>query len=291
MVARSAEHVIAGIAFPEGLGWSADERALYCTGVQDASVWRIVGDEPALERIANLGGGTNNLVLASDGGCLVAQNGGVDSNPSMLATFPEMEPGPAIRPTSPGLVHVARDGNARYMLDAGVNAPNDVAVAGDGTLFFTDPGNPFLPERVTPRVMRLSPAGDLDVVAEGFGYCNGIVAEDESVLVTDHGGVVRVGFDGSRQWVARYEGGIDGLALDVEGRIYVAGQQDGVIRVFEADTQMDELHVTERGSVTNCCFGGSDLRDLYVADALAGAVSVFPALPTPGREVDVWPAV
>jgi sugar lactone lactonase YvrE len=289
-VPRTAETVTRGIAFPEGLAWSAGEQVLYCSGCQDACVYRLDPGAAVLERIADLGGGANNLVLAEEGGCLVTQNGGIDSNPGMLASFPQATPGPEIRPATPGLMYVAADGTAGYVLDRGLNAPNDIAVAADGRLFITDPGNPYSTVRVAPRVMILSPGHELSVFAVGFDYCNGIVVGDDAVYVTDHGGVIRLGFDGSREWAAAFEGGCDGLALDIEGRVYVTGQRDGNVRVFEAGLQIEELRVAGSACTTNCCFGGRDLRDLFVTEAVTGAIAVFTGMPTPGRAVQRWPA-
>lgn len=285
------ELVVGGIAFPEGLGWSAAEQTLLCSGVQEAAVHRIFPAEGRKELVVAFGaGGANNLVLASDGGCLVPQNGGVDANLVMPQNYPEMDPLPECIPTTPGLMHVSPDGEARYVLDSGVNAPNDVAAAPDGTLYFTDPGNPFLEVRATPRVMRLSTGGELSALAEGgFDYCNGIFVDGESVLVTDHGGVWRIGFDGSREWVVQFEGGVDGLALDVDGRMYVAGSSDGIVRIFEDAKLVETLRVADRGSITNCTFGGPELRDLYVTDAVAGTVSVFASMPSAGAPVHSWP--
>jgi gluconolactonase len=171
------------------------------------------------------------------------------------------------------------------VVDAGLNAPNDLAVAADGTLYLTDPGNPFLQTRLPARVVALSPNGRMRTLAEDFAYCNGIATGDGELFVTDHGGVIRIGFDGAREWAVKFEGGVDGLALDVDGRLYVCGQADGIIRVFDGAAQVDELRVGSRACVTNCCFGGPELRDLYVTDALAGAVLVFTGMPSPGRPV------
>jgi sugar lactone lactonase YvrE len=286
------EIVVSGIAFPEGLGWSASDQTLLCSGVQEAAVYRVFPKEGRKERIVAFGaGGANNLVLASDGGSLVAQNGGVDANLVMPQNYPEMDTLPECIPTTPGLMHLSPDGDARYVIDAGVNAPNDVAAAADGTLYFTDPGNPFFEVRATPRVMRLSTAGELSALAEGdFDYCNGIVVDGEGLLVTDHGGVWRIGFDGSREWAVQFEGGVDGIALDVDGRMYVAGSGDGIVRVFEDGTLVETLMVAERGLITNCSFGGPELRDLYVTDAVSGTVSVFASMPTAGAPVHPWPA-
>jgi sugar lactone lactonase YvrE len=54
------------------------------------------------------------------------------------------------------LISVAGDGTTSYILDEGINAPNDITVNAAGELLFTDPGNPFLTPRATPRVMRYS---------------------------------------------------------------------------------------------------------------------------------------
>jgi gluconolactonase len=291
-MAERAEIVVDGIAFPEGLGWFPDDQTLLCSGVQEARVYRIFPMDGRKELLVDLGaGGANNLVLTTDGGCLVSQNGGVDANLVMPSLYPEMGRLPEIRLTRPGLMLVTPDGEARYVIDSGVNAPNDLAAASDGTLYFTDPGNPFLEPRATPRVMRLSVDAELAALAEGFEYCNGIAVDDEGLLVTEHGGVLRIGFDGARDWAIRFEGGVDGLALDVDGRMYVAGSGDGIVRIVEDARVVETLQVTERGVITNCCFGGPELRSLFVTDAVSGRVSVFPDMPTPGAQVHSWPTV
>jgi sugar lactone lactonase YvrE len=290
-MAQLPEPVVDGIAFPEGLGWDAADDTLVVTGVQEAGVYRIDPVAASKRRLADLGsGGANNCVVMPGGRVLVAQNGGLDGNPGMLAEFPEMPPLPDIRPGRPGLMVVEGDGATRYVVDSGLNTPNDLAVAPDGTLYLTDPGNPFLPEseRAPRRVLALTPGGALRQLAEGFDYCNGIAIVDDGVLVTDHGGVIKLGWDGEREWVARYEGGIDGLALDANGLLYVAGQRDGVVRVFDGAELVETLVVGERASVTNCCFGGSDRRDLYVTDVVGWSIKVFPGMPTAGAPVHEW---
>jgi gluconolactonase len=286
----SPETVATGISFPEGLAWSAAEQALYCTGVQAATVHRIEVSSGSMRTLADLGGGANNLVLSSDGGCLVTQNGGIDSNAGLLSLFPEASAGPEIRPRQPGIARITVEGEVSYLLDHGVNAPNDLAVDDSGTIFFTDPGNPYAQDRGIPRVMRYGTDGNLECLAEGFDYCNGIVIDGGNVLVTDHGGVIRIDPDGRREWLAKFEGGVDGLALDADGRLYVTGQADGIIRIFDDGVAADALRVGRRACVTNCCFGGETLRDLFATDAVTGSVVVFSGMPTAGRPVNSWPA-
>ena len=90
-------------------------------------------------RIADLGGGANAALLATDGGFLVTQNGGIDFTRTGLYADP-----PPYRPVTPGLQRVAPDGAVTYVSDdverRGVYlAPNDLVAAADGTLWFTDP--------------------------------------------------------------------------------------------------------------------------------------------------------
>jgi gluconolactonase len=291
-MAKQPEIIVDGIAFPEGLGWSADEQTLLCSGVQEARIYRIFPIEGRKDLFVDLrAGGANNLVLSTDGGCLVSQNGGVGASAKSVLRrlYPEMGGLPETRVTTPGLMRVTPDGEVRYVIDSGVNAPNDLAAASDGTLYFTDPGNPFLEPRATPRVMRLSSDGELAALAEGFEYCNGIVVDAEGLLVTEHGGVLRIDFDGARDWAIKFEGGVDGLALDVDGRMYVAGSADGIVRIVEDGTVVETMQVAERGLITNCCFGGPDLRSLFVTDAVSGRVAVFPHMPTAGAPVHPWP--
>jgi sugar lactone lactonase YvrE len=200
-----------------------------------------------------------------------------------------MERFPAIETTTPALVYIAPDGDIRTILQTGVNAPNDITVDGSGDLVFTDPGNPFLEPRATPRVMRYSTASGLSVVAEDFAYCNGIFADGDSLLVTDHGGVLRLAPDASREWLVRYDdGNVDGVTVDSDGRIYVARQANGGVDVIEDGRVVEFLELPAPAMTTNVCFGGPDRSWLFVTDARQGAVSVFTDLPAAGAPVARW---
>jgi sugar lactone lactonase YvrE len=285
-----ADQLADGIAFPEGLAWDQASETLVCCSVQTATVYRIWPQERRKETVAELGrGGANNLTLATGGGIVVCQNGGVDAGPPMAARYPEMEPLPAaLEPGTPGLVYISPERELSYILDQGVNAPNDITVTGGGDLVFTDPGNPFHSPRVEPRLMRYSAGGGLSVIAEEFAYCNGVFADGESLLVTDHGGLLRFAPDGSREWVIEYDdGNIDGLTVDAEGRIYVTRQARGGVDVVEDGKVVEFLEVP--GSMTtNACFGGPSRTSLFVADARNGSVWVFADLPAPGAPVADW---
>jgi len=167
------------------------------------------------------------------------------------------------------------------------NSPNDVVVASDGAIWFTDPSyghlQGFRPEpMVGDFVYRHDPAtGQTAVVAEGFDKPNGIAfSPDERVLyVTDSGanqepgsyyvtrphhikafdvtGGTRLG--GERLFAVVTPGFPDGLKVDRDGRVY-ASSFSGV-QVFEPGGQLlGEIHLP--GAV-NFCFGGAD-RDLLL---------------------------
>ena len=105
-------------------------------------------------------------------------------------------------------------------------------------------------------------------------------------------GLQRVHPDGSREWVIETlgTGGGDGFCLDADGRFYVASTVEHGIRVVEPDgTIADFWPIEGKGLSTNCCFGGPDLRTLYVADAIPGGVVAFEGCPTPGLPLPTWP--
>ena len=65
----------------------------------------------------------------------------------------------------------------------------------------------------------------------------------------------------------RVEGGPDGLAVDAEGGIWVALYQAGAVQRYRPDGKPDARIDVPARAVTSLCFGGVDLRDLYVVSA------------------------
>jgi gluconolactonase len=65
----------------------------------------------------------------------------------------------------------------------------------------------------------------------------------------------------------RVEGGPDGLAVDAEGGIWVALYQAGAVQRYTPDGRPDRRIAVPAQAVTSLCFGGADLRDLYVVTA------------------------
>jgi sugar lactone lactonase YvrE len=150
---------------------------------------------------------------------------------------------------------------------------------------------------------RLARDGELRVLADGIAVSNGIGWSPDSTLMFYVDSMRRrvdvFDFDlelgrlaNRRLFVAidRDDGWPDGLAVDSLGHVWVALFGGGVVRRFAPDgTHERDVELPVR-QVTNCCFGGADLTDLFVTTAgvaaeagvrHAGAIFRFSA-PAPG---------
>jgi len=156
------------------------------------------------------------------------------------------------------------------------NSPNDIAIAADGTVYFTDPdyqkaaapgGQPVTGiyrvgtdgtvtlvdgSRKNPNGIALSPVGDVLYVNAGDGLlkaypiANGVPAQGRDLVK---------GLD-----VA------DGMTVDCHGNLYVTEHSAQRVRVFSP--QGKELAVIRvDANVTNAAFGGVDGKTLYLTGA------------------------
>jgi gluconolactonase len=167
-------------------------------------------------------------------------------------------------------------------------SPNDVVVASDGAVWFTDPSyghlQGFKPEpEVGDLVYRHDPAtGYTTAVADGFDKPNGIaLSPDERVLyVTDSGANQEPGsyyvdrphhvkafevidgcrLAGERPFAVTTRGFPDGLKVDSDGRVY-ASSFSGV-QVF--DTHGELLGEIRVPGAVNFCFGGPERNLLLI---------------------------
>jgi gluconolactonase len=291
-MAVRAEVVATDIPFGEGPVWCPDgagDGTLVVTSVTAGALYRIELASGGVEQIARTGGGANGAVLASDGGFLVTQNGGVDLSATGL--FDDLPP---VEPVTPGLQRVRPDGSVEYMASGSFRAPNDLTVAADGTVYFTDPGHFPPQDPSTARVLAMTTDGDVREVAGGFWFCNGIAVDRHGdLVVVERAGLARLAADGSWTWVIERlgRGGGDGFCLDADGRFYVASTIEHAVRIVDADgAVVDLLEIPGDGLTTNCCFGGPDGRTLFATDALPGQVVAWEGMPVAGLPLTPWPA-
>jgi gluconolactonase len=286
------EVVATGIRFPEGPVWCPGtgdtDDTLVCTSVADGALERVHLSDGRVERLAVLGGGANAAAACTDGGFLVTQNGGINFEATNL--YPD-DP-PPYRPVTPGLQRVAPDGGVEYVARGEFRAPNDLIVAADGTLWFTDPPPYPPPKNRVGRVLTMQPDGTTRVAARDLAYPNGIALEaDGTPVVVEAHGLVRLDPDGGRAWIVETIGTSDGdgLCIDADGHLYVANTADHGVRVFDPDgTEVEFLAIPGPGVTTNCCFGGRDGRTLFATDGLPGHIVAWEGLPAPGLPLHPW---
>jgi gluconolactonase len=168
-----------------------------------------------------------------------------------------------------------------------LNSPNDVAIDAKGRIYFTDPrySHRESMEMEKEAVYRIDPDGKLTRIIDSLTRPNGILvsSDGKTLYVADNaspGGVVTlVAFDLDARGDAKngrviYDfksgRGIDGMALDSEGRIWAtAGTKDRAgIYVFQPDARRTKASLLTMVKMpedpTNCTFGGKDRKTLYV---------------------------
>jgi gluconolactonase len=266
----------------EGPVYFADENALYFTTVPRPGVDRSPsvqikrldledpGDASVLVEDAN---GANGMASDADGALIVCEQGS-RWHPARISRIDR---------STGETESVVEDWRGLRL-----NSPNDVVVARDGAIWFTDPSyghlQAFRPSpEVGDYVYRHDPlTGETAVVADGFDKPNGIaLSPDERLLyVTDSGanqepGSYYVGrphhikvFDvrdarrlsGERLFAVVTPGFPDGIKVDRDGRVY-ASSFSGV-QVFDPGGRL--LGEIRLPGTVNFCFGGPERDRLLI---------------------------
>jgi gluconolactonase len=286
-----AEVVATGIPFGEGPVWCPDG-TLVCVSVAAGDLRRIEPSTGAVTIVATTAGGPNAASLATDGSFLVTQNGGIDF---VALGHMDAVDAPPFRPIRPGIQRAWPDGRVEYLSDVGMQAPNDLAIADDGSVYFTDPGDYATRDQRIARIMQMTPDGAFRVVANDFVYVNGIAvgADGTSLIVVENEGLLRICDlgTGERHWLARSlePGGADGLCLDADGCYDVASKSANGVRVLDSEgAEIEFLALPGHGFVTNCCFGGTDRTTLFATEARGNCIVAWEHMPTPGLPLVPW---
>jgi gluconolactonase len=183
------------------------------------------------------------------------------------------------------------DGSITVLIDRfdgkPLNAPNDVVVASDGSVWFTDPGYGILSNyeggeaafELPTAVYRLDPErGSAEPVIQDLERPNGLCfAPDESRLfVVDSGSTPRSihvydvaegQVSAGRRFADMSPGSSDGIRCDAEGHLWAAagGGGDGYdgVHVFASDgTLIGQIVLPE--ACANLCFGGAARNRLFM---------------------------
>lgn len=189
------------------------------------------------------------------------------------------------------------DGSIAVLMDRfegkALNAPNDVVVKSDDSIWFTDPGYGILmdyeghraPFELDTHVYRLDPQTmQAEVVADDFSRPNGLCfSPDESLLYIvdtghsdgpDHPSDIRV-FDvtaggkltNGRVFTDMRPGGSDGIRADRDGNIWSGAGWGGEgfdgVHCFDPDgTLIGTIHLP--APCANLCFGGLKKNRLFM---------------------------
>jgi gluconolactonase len=170
-----------------------------------------------------------------------------------------------------------------------LNSPNDLTIDGKGRIYFTDQGR-----RDNSAVYRIDPDGRLTriLAAPDIQTPNGIVIspDDRTLYLVESNGA-----EGGARMIRAYDllpdGAVgnmrvfynfypgrsaDGMTIDTAGNIYAAaglhrtrGTSETLdtkpgIHVISPKGQLLEYIPTPEDTVTNCAFGGPDMKTLYV---------------------------
>lgn len=159
------------------------------------------------------------------------------------------------------------------------NSPNDIAIAADGTIYFTDPdyqkaaapgGQPVT------GIYRIATDGTVTLVDGSRKNPNGIALSlnGDTLYVNASDGAVRAypikdGVPQAGQDLIKGIENGDGMTLDCHGNLYVTEHAPKRVRVFTPQGRQLATIRTD-ANVTNVAFGGADGKTLYITGA--GAV-------------------
>jgi len=179
-----------------------------------------------------------------------------------------------------------------------LNAPNDVVVASDDSIWFTDPGYGIDGEyeghkakfELAANVYRIDPkTGKASVMVDDFTRPNGLAfsPDEKRLYIVDsgitHGGPSHIrAFDvvggklkNSRVFAEDFAPGLtDGMRVDMRGNVWCSmgwadPQEDGV-RCYAPDGDLiGKVHLPE--TCANLCFGGKKRNRMFVC----GSTSIY----------------
>lgn len=258
----AVEKVAGGFAFTEGPVWHPSGR-LYFSDLRENKTYTWNSEEGAV-RHPGPGNRSNGLAFDPQGRLVFCEHGGRK------------------------LSRMEKDGQFVTVVDRyqgrRLNAPNDLVITPDGTIYFTDIRHnlPRGEEREIEfsGVYRLRPNGELQVIDDAMESPNGIAfAPDRKNLyvadtnrqqiwafdVTADGSPVdkRLFAETNSTWdrpAARSRP--DGLKTDVKGNVYVAVVETGVWVFDKNGRHLGVIPLPEQ--TTNVAFGDADARTLFI---------------------------
>jgi sugar lactone lactonase YvrE len=259
-----AKEVASGFKFTEGPVWHAERGELFFSDIPARTIFRFKPgtDKPVVLREKS--GRANGLAIDALGRLVMCESDGRVTRGTLTDT---------------GVAEVVV--LAERFEDQRLNSPNDVVLhPGDGSIYFTDPS--FFVKKDDRQldycgVFRITPSGKLELLDKTLSMPNGLtlsidgktmyVSDQRTSLVHRYDmnadgtfGKGRVLADVRYVGLPAGRGSADGLKVDVLGNVYSTGP-GGVVCLSPTGEPLG--HVAVAGA-SNMCFGGPDMRDLYI---------------------------
>ncbi len=262
------EKLASGFTFTEGPIWNKVGRYLLFSDMP-GDIRRRWSEDDGVVEVANPSNKGNGMTYDANGRLLVCEH--------VTSSLVRMDPDG----TGSG-----REVLASHYDGKELNSPNDVIVADDGSIYFSDPWYGRMPVFGVERerelgfqgVYRIPPgAGDLQLVVDDFEQPNGLCfSPDESLLYINdtpraHIRVFDRQADGTiangRMFFDKIGSGVieegipDGMKCDERGNVYVTGP-GGVWVISPEAEQLGVIEVPE--NVGNLNWGGDEWNELYM---------------------------
>lgn len=153
---------------------------------------------------------------------------------------------------------------------------NDMIPDGKGGLYFgtLSKGGDYSGTPSKTALYRFAPDGKVTLQNDAVSFANGVglspdgkrLYHNESLVGTFMYDVLPDGnLTNHRMFSDRKDG--DGLAVDAEGGVWVAGYDSAEIARYTPEGKLDRRAALPHKFVSSLCFGGPDWRDVYVTTA------------------------
>lgn len=256
LTAGKAEKVTNGFKFTEGPYWHSDGYLLF-SDIPANTIYKWTPGSMESEIYIKPSGHSNGITMDPSRRLILAQHEG-----KISAINGEQE-----------MVTLADSYKEKRL-----NSPNDVTVASDGTIYFTDPAFGVSEEEqelMFSGVYMLKEGEALELLFDGFETPNGIVinGDESKVYVNDTSSgdimIFDVAADGTFESPESFasvgastdSGAADGMVVDENGRLYTTGP--GGIFVFSPEgDQVEKIDLPDRA--TNMAWGGEEDKTLYI---------------------------